>query len=157
MSHAMPPGATRRTMAAVALLLAAAACAPARVPVQYYPDPTLPGEPARPFSTAVRVGDLLILAGQLGTDSTGRLAPGGIEGETRQTLENIRAALQRAGSSMDRVVKCTALLADIDEFARMNAVYRTFFDPERLPARTTFAVAALARGARVEIECWAAR
>ena len=81
-----------------------------------------------------------------------RLVPGGIGPETRQTLTYIKETLERAGSSLERVVKCTVFLADIDDFAAMNEVYRTFF-PEAPPARSTVAVAALALGARTEIEC----
>ena len=124
--------------------------------VRYYPVPTAPGQAALPFSSAVRVGELLVLAGQIGTDSTGRLVPGGIEAETRQTLENIRAALGRAGASMDQVIKCTAMLADMSEWDRMNRVYVTYFRPDRLPARSAFGTSGLARGARIELECWAA-
>ena len=145
-------------LASIALLTLA--CTPAargsRASVQYYPTPVAPGQAPWPFSSAVRVGDLLILAGQIGTDSTGRLVEGGIESETRQTLENIRAALARAGSSMDEVVKCTAMLADMGEWDRMNRVYVTYFRADRLPARSAFGASGLARGARVELECWAA-
>jgi reactive intermediate/imine deaminase len=102
------------------------------------------------------VGDLLFLAGQIGTDSTGQLVPGGIEAETRQTFENIRAALARAGSSMDEVVKCTAMLADMSEWDRMNRIYVTYFRADRLPARSALGANGLARGARIELECWAA-
>jgi reactive intermediate/imine deaminase len=108
----------------------------------------------RPFSDAVRVGHILYLSGQIGTDSTGRLVAGGIGPETRQTLENIKAVLERNGSSMDRVVKCTAMLADIAEWGAMNQVYVTFF-PVHKPSRSAFGTSGLALGARVEIECWA--
>lgn len=104
-----------------------------------------------PFSDAVRVGNLLFLSGQLGTTGDG-LVPGGIAAETRQTLENIRASLQRHGSSMARVVKCTVFLADMAEWDRMNEVYVTFFG-ENLPARSALGTSGLALGARVEIEC----
>ena len=107
-----------------------------------------------PFSPAVRVGNMLYLSGQLGTDSTGRLAAGGIEGETRQLLTNIKRLLEANGSSMDRVVKCLVMLADIGEWARMNTVYVTFF-PTNKPARSAFGATGLALGARVEIECMA--
>lgn len=143
--------------AALTLLVVAAGCRPAASPiVQYYPVPQAAGQRPWPFSSAVRVGDMLFLAGQIGTDSTGTLVPGGIEAETRQTLANIAAALARAGSSMDRVVKCTAMLADMGEWDRMNQVYVTWFRADRLPARSAFGANGLARGARVELECWAA-
>ena len=109
-----------------------------------------------PFSEAVRVGDMLYLSGQIGVDASGAVVGGGIEAETRQTLENIRATLERHGSSMDNVFKCTVMLADIrSDYAPMNGVYRTFFRPERMPARSTFGASGLALGARVEIECLA--
>jgi reactive intermediate/imine deaminase len=111
------------------------------------------GRGTAPFSDAVRVGNVLYLSGKLGTDSTGKLAPGGIGPETRQTLENIKAALEKYGSSMDHVVKCTVMLADMKEWGDMNKVYVTFFKKERLPARSAFGASGLALGGRVEIEC----
>jgi 2-iminobutanoate/2-iminopropanoate deaminase len=110
------------------------------------------GRPQHPFSPAVQVGQLLFLAGQIGTDSTGKLVAGGIEAETRQTMNNIGDVLARVGSSWDRVVKCTAMLADIKEWPAMNAVYATYF-PRQFPARSAFGATGLALGARVEIEC----
>ncbi len=107
-----------------------------------------------PFSDAVRAGGLLFVSGQLGTRE-GKLVPGGIEAETAQTLENIRAILERNGSGLDQVVKCTAFLVDMGEWRRMNAVYRRYF-PRQLPARSAFAAAGLAFGARIELECIAA-
>jgi len=105
-----------------------------------------------PFSEAVRVGNMLYLSGQVGLDSSGKLADGGIATETRQTMENIKAALERHGSSLDRVIKCLVMLADMNEWADMNAVYVTYF-PNHLPARSAFGASGLALGARVEIEC----
>ena len=108
-----------------------------------------------PFSEAVRVGDMLYLSGQLGIPpGAGELVPGGIQPETRQVLDNIQAALERHGSSMDRVVKCTVFLADIAEWPSMNEVYTTNF-PENPPARSALAAKDLAFDARVEIECMA--
>lgn len=107
-----------------------------------------------PFSPVVRVGNVLYLAGQLGTDSTGKLVPGGIAAETRQAMENIKALVLANGSSMDRVVKCTVMLADIGEWGAMNAVYVTYF-PSHRPARSAFGTSGLARNGRVEIECMA--
>lgn len=108
-----------------------------------------------PFSEAVRAGNIVFLSGMLGTDSAGRLAPGGVGPETRQTLENIRAALARNGLTMNDVVKCTVFLADIAEWGAMNQVYTTFF-PESKPARSAVGGTTLVRNARVEIECIAA-
>lgn len=116
------------------------------------------GAPTRPFSPAVRVGNLLFLSGQVGTkaDASGALVPGGIQPETRQTLENIRSLLTTLGSSMDKVVKCTVFLADMSEWGAMNEVYVTFF-PKNKPARSAMGASGLALNARVEIECIAAQ
>ncbi len=117
------------------------------------------GAPTRPFSPAVRVGDLVFLSGQIGTDAGAAgnsVVPGGIEAETRQTMENIKRTLEAVGSSMDRVVKCTVMMADMAEWDRMNAVYRTYFKADRYPARSALGANGLALGARVEIECIAA-
>ena len=144
----------------VCLILATAACGgrnrPETAPsggAQYL---TPYGPPTRPFSPAVRVGNMLYLSGQIGTPdaSAGTLVPGGIEAETRQTLENIKDVLQRTGSSMDRVVKCTVMMADMREWDRMNVIYATYF-PTHKPARSALGANGLALGARVEIECWA--
>lgn len=109
-----------------------------------------------PFSEAVRVGDVLYLSGQLGNvPGTPKLVEGGIEAEARQTMENIRAVLERHGSSLDRVIKCTVFIGDMAEWPRFNAVYVTFFDPDRLPARSALGANGLALGARVEVECMA--
>ncbi|MHC4235540.1 MAG: RidA family protein, partial [Planctomycetota bacterium] len=106
-----------------------------------------------PFSEAVRVGNTIYLSGQLGiTPGTTKLVAGGIAEETRQTLENIRAVLERHGSSLDRVVKCTIFLADIAEWPSMNEVYVTYFRDKK-PARSAVAGSGLALGARVEIDC----
>lgn len=112
--------------------------------------------PARPFSPAVRANGFLFLAGQIGTDSSGRVVTGGVQPETRQAMENIRAVLRRNGSSMDRVVKCTVFMADMREWGAMNEIYVTFFDATRRPARSAMGTSGLALDARVEIECLAA-
>jgi 2-iminobutanoate/2-iminopropanoate deaminase len=124
--------------------------------VEYFPFAGAAGQQRLPFSGAVRVGSVIYLSGQIGSDSTGRLVAGGIEMETRQALENIRALLGRVGSSMDRVVKCTAMLADMSEWEAMNRVYVTYFT-RHLPARSAFGSTGLARGARIELECIATR
>lgn len=105
-----------------------------------------------PFSSAVRVDNTLYLSGNLGNvPGTLELAEGGIQGETRQTMENIKGVLEQFGSSMNDVVKCTVFLADMAEWGAMNEVYRTYF--ENPPARSALGVSGLALGARVEIEC----
>ena len=117
-----------------------------------YLDP--PGAEGRPFTEAVRVGNMLYLSGKIGSVPGQGLVEGGIQPETRQVMENIKDALERYGSSMNRVVKCTVFLADIAEWSAMNEVYVTFF-PEHRPARSALGSSGLAIGARVEIECMA--
>ena len=119
--------------------------------VEYFRSPELPH---LPFSEAVRVGDMLWLSGQIGTDSSGAVVPGGIAAETAQAMENIRRVLERHGSALDRVVKCLVMLADMSEWEAMNEIYRRYF-PNHLPARSAFGATGLALGARLEIECWA--
>jgi 2-iminobutanoate/2-iminopropanoate deaminase len=105
-----------------------------------------------PFSTAVRVDNTLYLSGNLGNiPGSLDLAEGGIEGETRQAMENIRSVLEQFGSSLDEVVKCTVFLADMGEWGAMNGVYKTYF--KNKPARSAMGASGLALGARVEIEC----
>ncbi|HEY7026877.1 MAG TPA: RidA family protein [Gemmatimonadales bacterium] len=108
-----------------------------------------------PFSPAIRVGNIIYLSGQLGNKmGTRELVSGGIEAETRQTLENIKTVVEAAGSSMTNVFKCTVFLADIADYEAMNKVYSSFF-PKDPPTRSTIAGSGLALGARVEIECMA--
>jgi reactive intermediate/imine deaminase len=144
-----------KLLAAVATALAAAACSPSaedRSPdVEYLNAPGTEGLDL-PFSAAVRVDNTLYLSGNIGNvPGKLELAPGGIEGETRQTMENIKSALEHFGSSMDRVVKCTVFLADMNEWAAMNEVYRTYFTNP--PARSALGASGLALNGRVEIEC----
>ncbi len=105
-----------------------------------------------PYSQAIRVGEFIFCAGQTPIDpATGNLVAGGIEEQTHRVLQNLSAVLQAAGSSLDRVVKTTVFLLDMNEFARMNAVYAEYF-PKQPPARSTVQVARLPKDARVEIE-----
>jgi 2-iminobutanoate/2-iminopropanoate deaminase len=106
-----------------------------------------------PYSQAIRTEDLIFTAGQVGLDpATMEIVKGGIEAETRQVLTNLKHVLESADSGLNFVVKTLVFLQDMNEFASMNAVYSEFF-PENPPARSTVAVAALPKGARVEIEC----
>ena len=119
---------------------------------QYFPMPSTGGAPL-PFSEAVKLGDTLYVSGQIGNlPGTLTLAPGGIGPEARRALENIKAIVERHGSSMDQVVKCTVFLADIKEWPAFNEIYREYFKTN-LPARSALAASGLAIGARVEVEC----
>jgi reactive intermediate/imine deaminase len=110
-----------------------------------------------PFSEAVRVGHTLYLSGQIGiTPGSMKVVPGGIKEETRQAMENIKTALGAHGYGLGDLVKCTAMLADIGEWGAFNEVYKTFFT-DHFPARSAFGASGLALGARVEIECMAAK
>ena len=110
-----------------------------------------------PFSEAVRAGDTLYLSGHIGTrPGTQELVSGGIAAEARQVMENIQTSLEAHGYSLENVVKCTVMLADIAEWADFNQVYQTFFPAGRYPARTAFATGGLVLDARVEVECVAA-
>ncbi len=106
-----------------------------------------------PFCSAVRVGETVYVSGNIGTPAGElELVEGGVGAETRQALEHMETALEAAGSSKARVVKCLVFLADMADFQAMNAVYSAFFDGHK-PARSTVAVAGLAIDAKVEIEC----
>ena len=105
-----------------------------------------------PFSESARVGDLLFLAGQIGTDVDGKLAQGGIKAEAKQTMLNIKAALARRGLAMEHVVKCTVFIADIADWATFNEIYSAYFS-RPYPARSALGASGLALGARVEVEC----
>jgi 2-iminobutanoate/2-iminopropanoate deaminase len=113
-----------------------------------------PGTQA-PFSDAVRVGSMLYLAGQLGLDADGKLVPGGITPESERAMENLKSTLERNGSSLDRVVGCLLLLADIRDREAFNAVYQKYFAKGRFPARSALGTSGLYIGARVEISCTA--
>lgn len=105
-----------------------------------------------PYSVANRAGNLVFTAGQLGLDpATNELVPGGIEAETRQSLINVKNVLEAAGASLENVVKTTVFLRDMNEFARMNAIYAEFFTAD-YPARSTVQAAALPKNGAVEIE-----
>ena len=106
-----------------------------------------------PYSQAIKVGELVFVSGQLPIDpATGAFAEGGIKELTRQSLTNMKAILEEAGTSMANVVKTTVFLADMNDFAAMNEVYAEFFAAP-FPARSAVAIKTLPKGARVEIEC----
>ena len=108
-----------------------------------------------PFSEAVRVDHTLYLSGMVGVKpGTVELVSGGIEAESRQTMDNIRMTLEAHGATMDDVVKCTVMLADISEWGTFNQIYQTYFKG-RYPARSALGASGLALGARIEVECMA--
>jgi len=104
-----------------------------------------------PYSDAVEADGFLFLTGQIGTDpATRKLAEGGIKAQTKQVIENIKTVLEHHNTSLDKVVKCTVILSDINNFSAFNKVYKEYFTNK--PARTTFAAANLAANAMIEIE-----
>ncbi len=104
-----------------------------------------------PYAQAIRAGGWLFCSGQIGLDpATGELVHGGVGAETTRVLENLAAVLESAGASLDAVVKTTIYLADLKDFAAVNEIYARYFHAP-FPARATVGVAALPRGARVEI------
>lgn len=106
-----------------------------------------------PYSQGVRIGNLVFTAGQIPLDpATGKLVEGGIAAQTERVLENLKAILEAAGSSLDRVVKTTCFLANLDDFAEFNAIYGRYFG-QNPPPRSTVQAARLPAGALVEIEC----
>lgn len=108
-----------------------------------------------PFSSVARVGDTVHVSGQIGhLPGELKLVPGGLEPEARQALTYMKEALAAAGASLDRVVKCTVYFADIADFTAFNRIYAEFFGTHQ-PARSGVAVAGLALGARIEIDCMA--
>ena len=140
-----------RTLSVVALLVLIPTFVAAQQPQFLQPF----GPSVYPFSPAVRVGNMLYLAGQMGTsaDAKGGLVPGGISAETKAAMTNIKDVLEKSGSDMEHVVKCSVFLADMKEWPAMNDVYRTFFRNGKYPARSAFGTNGLANNGRVEIEC----
>ena len=105
-----------------------------------------------PYSQAIEVGDFIYTSGQIPIDpTTGTFAEGGIKEQTRQSLQNIKAILEEAGSAMEKVIKTTVFLSDMNYFADMNSIYAEFFS-EPYPARSAVAVKALPKKALIEIE-----
>jgi reactive intermediate/imine deaminase len=138
---------------AVAVLLTscgAAAIAADAPPAEYY---NQGNEPGRPFSLAVRAGDFVYLSGQLGTGPTGLVK--GFDAQSRQAMDNIVTVLKGMNLSMDNVVKCTIMIADMGKWGDFNKVYAGYFKPGRLPARSAMGANGLALGGEVEVECMA--
>lgn len=106
-----------------------------------------------PYSQAVKVGDFIFCSGQVGKDpKTNSFVKGGIESQTRQVLENLKAVLEGAGANLSDVVKTTVYLKDVTDFPKMNEVYASYFQ-KPYPARATVEVARLPQDALIEIEC----
>jgi len=113
------------------------------------------GPPVGPYSQGIKAGGFVFVAGEKGMDpATGKIVPGGIEAETRRTLENIQAILEAAGSNMDLVVSTFVFMTDLGDFPRMNAIYAEYFKANP-PGRTTVEVKSLPAGAHVEITAYA--
>jgi reactive intermediate/imine deaminase len=107
-----------------------------------------------PFSELVEVGDTLYLSGQIGNlPGTLTLAEGGMEGEARQVMENIKTSLNAHGYDMSNLVKCLVMMEDMSEWSAFNAIYAEYFEAGRYPARSAFGSSGLALGARLEVEC----
>jgi reactive intermediate/imine deaminase len=140
-------------MTAGAISVSTAAPAKERLPVQRIGEPSINGQ-RLPFSTAVRVGDMLYLSGQIGNRPDGTL-PEGIEAQSRQVMDNIGAVLKSADLGFGDVVKCTVMIDDIKQWGDFNKVYVTYFHDGRFPVRSAFGADGLAMGALVEVECWA--
>jgi 2-iminobutanoate/2-iminopropanoate deaminase len=139
--------------AGAVLLTSSAAAAPAHPAVEHFGRPALNGQ-RLPFSDAVRVGDIVYLSGQLGVGADGKL-PDGIEAQTKAAMDNVGAALKRAGLGYDRIFHCTAYLADMKDWPAFNQVYLGYFPDGPLPARSAIGANGLALGAKLEIECQA--
>lgn len=117
----------------------------------------LPGAPARPYSAAVKAGDFIFVSGTVGfiNSKTGEKNEG-IEAQTKKCMENIKEVLELAGASLDDVVKTTVFITDTEDFAKMNGVYKNYFDKD-LPARSTIAIVLVNPEMLIEIECIAYR
>lgn len=114
---------------------------------------SIPGSKA-PFSSAVRVGDIIYLSGQIGFTSDGKL-PEDIKAQAKAVMDNVASAAAMAGATMDDIFKCTIMIDDISRWAEFNKVYVAYFKPGRLPARSAFGAEGLAFGAAFEVECMA--
>ena len=140
-------------MKPIALAALAFATSAAAAPPRYYPTPAVNDRPA-PFSSAVQVGDVLYLSGQIGIGADGKL-PDSFEGQAKQAMDNIGAVLNAHGRGWGDVFKCTAMLADMKNWPALNAVYVPYFPAGKLPARSAFGASGLALGAQLEVECLA--
>ena len=124
-----------------------------RQPVERIGEPSVNGQ-RLPFSSAVRVGDMLYLSGAIGVKPDGSF-PAGIDAQTRQTMDNIGDVLKGQGLGFGDLVKCTVMLDDMADWPAFNQAYVTYFPDRKFPARSAFGADGLALGALVEVECWA--
>ncbi len=108
--------------------------------------------PVGPYNQAVSIGNLVFTAGQIPLDQQGHMVAGGIKEQTEQVIQNLIAVLTQAGSSLDKVIKATVFLQDLNDFAGMNEVYAKYFKSETAPARSTLQVARIPKDSLVEIE-----
>ena len=143
---------SRGSLALVVLL--AAGCSSSKPatqpkPASVVPEFVVPSLRNSPFSPVVKVGNTLYVSGQLGTGA----GQGGVGAETTAALTRISQLLKQAGSSMERVAKCTVMLDDMKQWNAMNEAYIAFFPADKRPARSSFGATALAQGGHVEIEC----
>ena len=134
-------------------LSASAFAQQSRPPVERIGEPSVNGQ-RLPFSSAVRVGDMLYLSGAIGTKPDGSL-PAGIDAQTRQTMDNIGDVLKGQGLGFGDLVKCTVMLDNMADWPAFNQAYVTYFPDRKFPARSAFGADGLALGALVEVECWA--
>lgn len=111
-------------------------------------------DPSLPFSAAVTVNGIVYMSGNIGIKPDGTL-PDGLDAQSRLALDNMLVSLKRAGCTIDDVIKCTVMLADMGQWGEFNKIYVTYFKAGRLPARSAFGTNGLALGALVEIECLA--
>ncbi|WP_417317054.1 RidA family protein [Emcibacter sp.] len=139
-----------RTFTLAALLSALAL--PVLADVTHHPHPN----PNLPFAEAVDYNGVLYMSGQIATGPDGKIVPGGMAEQARQTMDNIKAVTEKYGSHMDKILKCTVFLDDMSQWGDFNKVYVTYFPKGKLPARSALGADGLALGALLEVECIAA-
>jgi 2-iminobutanoate/2-iminopropanoate deaminase len=137
----------------VLMMTSPAAAGPAQAPVEHFASPAINGR-AAPFSSAVRVGDVLYLSGQIGIGADGKLPPT-FEGQAKQAMENIGGVLKARGLGWGDVFKCTVMIDNMADWPKFNEVYVPYFPAGKLPARSAFGADGLALGALLEVECMA--
>ena len=142
-----------KRIAVIATAAMAFSTAVAAAPPQYFPAPARQGAPA-PFSTAVQVGDVLYMSGQIGVGADGKL-PDTFDGQAKQVMENVGGVLKAHGLGWGDVFKCTVMIADMKNWPAFNAIYVPYFPAGKLPARSAFGANGLALGAQLELECLA--